>query len=189
LNSSPVWFGFLPVLAFLLMDTLAGKRSALWGALCLGVVEVGYTVALVGAPDYLSVVAFLVLAVFVTASLRTQDDFFFKIHGAVINMVLAAAMLFAWYVLHRAMLLDAADKYGLDKIVAMNPQLDKEVVSETFRVLSAQMPWWLILHSLLTIYAAANWSKWAWAFIRIPGFILCMGVAAIFAEAAVLRGN
>ena len=190
MNSSLVWFGFLPVIAFLVMDAFGGKRQALWSALILGAVEVGYTVAMFGALDYMSLIAFLVLAIFVTASLRTQDDFFFKIHGAVINVVLALAMLIAFYFFHRAMLLDVANKYiGIDKLVAMNPQLDVETVSETFRILSFQLPWWLVLHSLFTIYAAANWSKWAWAFVRIPGFILMLILASAFAQAVVMRGN
>jgi hypothetical protein len=71
----------------------------------------------------------------------------------------------------------------------MEPRLDKEVMLETFRLLSFQLPWWLILHGLLTIYAAANWSKWAWAFVRVPGLFLMLALASIFAEAAVLRAN
>ncbi|HKP95373.1 MAG TPA: septation protein IspZ [Fibrobacteria bacterium] len=190
MNSSLLWFGFLPVVAFLVMDTFAGKRRALWGALILGAVEVGYTIAVFGALDYLSLLAFVVLAVFVAASLRSQDDFFFKIQGAVVNVIFAAAMLIAFYFFHRALLVDAAAKYmDLDKLAAMNPQLDKETMVETFRLLSFQLPWWMILHSLLTVYAAANWGKWAWAFIRIPGFILMLMLASGFAQATVLRGN
>jgi intracellular septation protein len=188
MNSSLVWFGFLPVLAFLVMDAYAGKRKALWGALALGAVEVGYTVAVFGAMDYLSVLAFLILGLFVWISLRTEDDFFFKIHGAVINFVLAAVMLVAFYFFHRALLLDVAEKYiGLDKLVAMNPKLDREIVGETFRILSYQLPLWLVLHSLLTIYAAANWGKWAWAFVRVPGFIFMLVLASGFAQSALIK--
>lgn len=188
MNSSLVWFGFLPVLAFLVMDTYAGKRKALWGALALGSIEVGYTVAVFGAMDYLSVLAFVILGVFVWISLRTEDDFYFKIHGAVINVILAAVMLVAFYFFHRALLLDVAEKYiGLDKLVAMNPKLDREIVGETFRVLSYQLPMWLVLHSLLTIYAAANWGKWTWAFIRVPGFIFMLVLASGFAQSALMK--
>lgn len=190
MNSSLLWFGFLPVVAFLVMDTFSGKRKALWGALILGMFEAGYTIAVFGALDYLSLLAFVVLAVFVVASLRTQDDFFFKIHGAVINVIFAAAMLIAFYGFHRALLVDAANKYlELDKLIAMNPQLEKESMLETFRLLSFQLPWWLILHSLLTIYAAANWGKWAWAFVRVPGFIIMLILASACAQTAAMRGN
>ncbi len=188
MNSNLVWFGFLPVIAFLVLDTYASKRKALWGALSLGAGEAIYSVVQFGAFDYLSLVAFFIMVGFIVASLRTQDDFYFKIHGALINILIAVIMLGAWYIFHKALLLDMANKYiGLDKLIAINPALDKETVSETFRVLSYQLPAWLILHSLITIYAAANWGKWAWASIRVPGFIFTLFLASAFAQSAVFQ--
>ena len=75
----------------------------------------------------------------------------------------------------------------LDALVKANPQLDKETVREVFRVLSFQLPAWLLLHSLLLIYAAANWGKWAWASVRVPGLIIAYVLAFAFAEATVLK--
>lgn len=190
MNSSLIWFGFLPVLAYLLMSSFGGKRQALWGALILGAMEAGYSIAVVGGLDYMSFMAFAILGVSVAVSLRTEDDFFFKISGAVINAIQAVVMLVVFYGFHRAMLLDAAEKYmDLDKLVAANPQLNKEIITETFRVLSFQMPAWLILHALLTVYAAANWSKWAWAFVNLPGLILVLMLAFAFAQVGVLKGS
>jgi hypothetical protein len=190
MNSSLLWFGFLPVLGFLILDSFLGKGRALWGALILGAIETGYTIVLFGALDYLSLFAFVALAASVYASLRSKDEFFFKISGAIVNLFFAAAMLITFYAFHRALLVDAANKYmNLDQLVALNPQLEKEMVLETFRLMSFQLPWWLVLHSLLTIYAAANWGKWAWAFVRVPGFILMLMLASGFAQAAVMRGH
>ena len=42
---------------------------------------------------------------------------------------------------------------------------------------------------MATIYAAANLSKWAWAFVRVPGLIIILVVAFAFAEAGVLQAN
>lgn len=188
MNSSLIWFGFLPVIAFLLISSFGGKRRALWGALVMGGLEAGYSIAVAGGLDYMSVLAFVILGVFVAASLRNDDDFFFKISGAVINAIQAVVMLVAFYAFHRAMLLDAANKYlDLDKLVAANPRLNKEIITETFRVLSFQLPAWLILHALLTVYAAANWSKWAWAFVNLPGLIIVLMLAFAFAEVGALK--
>ena len=185
-----VLFGFLPIIAYLIMDSFTGKRKALWGALCLGAGETAFSIAQYGALDYLSILSFLILGIFVYASIRTEDDFYFKIHGALINILLGVLMLGAWYIFHKALLLDMANKYiGLDQLVALNPSLDKDTVSETFRILSYQLPAWLILHSLFTIYAAANWSKWIWAIIRIPGFIFTLILASAFAQAAVMHAT
>lgn len=190
MNSSLIWFGFLPVVAFLLMSSFGGKRQALWGALILGGLEAGYSIAVVGGLDYMSFMAFAILGLSVAASLRSQDDFYFKISGAVINAIQAVVMLVVFYGFHRAMLLDAAEKYmDLDKLVAANPRLNKEMITETFRVLSFQLPAWLILHALLTVYAAANWGKWTWAFINLPGLLIVLMLAFAFAEVGVLKGS
>jgi len=188
MNSSLIWFGFLPIVAFLLVDAFAGRRRALWAALLLGTLELAYTVSVFGAMDYISVIGFLILAGFVYLSLRRDDDYFFKVHGAVINLLLAAIMLVSWYAFDKALLLDVAEKYvGLDKLVEANPRLDRVSVAATFRVMSVHLPGWLVLHSLLTFSAAANWGKWAWAFVRIPGFILMLIVASAFAQSSILR--
>jgi intracellular septation protein A len=187
MNSFLVWFGILPVAAFLLLGTRNDNRKALWGALALGAFEAGYSIAVAGL-DYLTVTTFLILAVFIGVSLRTRDDFFFKIHGAVTNMATAAAMLGAWYFLHKAMLLDAAEKYiGLDKLAAMSPEMNKEQLTEFFRVLSLHLPVWLVLHGVLTIHAAARWSRWAWALIYVPGLFAVFILAALFAQITALQ--
>lgn len=190
MNSSLIIFGFFPVIAYLLLESFGGKRKALWSALCLGAGETAFSVVHYGALDYLSLFSFLVLGIFVYVSLRTDDDFYFKIYGAFINVLVSIFMLGAWFIFHKALLLDMAIKYvGLDQLVALNPSLNKEILAETFRVLSYQLPGWLILHSLFTIYAAANWNKWIWATIRIPGFIFTLILASAFAQAAVMNSG
>lgn len=185
MNSFLIWFGILPVIGFLALAGRGRQRLALWGALATGALETGYSIAVAGGIDYLTVSTFAIMAVFIAASLRTHDDFFFKIHGAVTNLATAAAMLFAWTVLHKAMLLDAAEKYiGMDKLAAMNPEMGKDQLSEFFRVLSLHLPVWMILHAFLTIHAARYWSRWAWALVYVPGMFFAFLLAAITAQGA-----
>jgi intracellular septation protein A len=182
MNSFLVWFGILPVAAFLLLGARGNNRKALWGALAFGAFELGYSIAVAGL-DYLTLTTFAILAVFIGASLRWRDDFFFKIHGAVTNIATALAMLIAWHFFHKAMLLDAMEKYvGMDKLIAMNPDVNKEQMSEFLRVLSLHLPVWLIMHGALTIHAAARWSRWAWALIYVPGLFATFIIAAVLAQ-------
>lgn len=188
MNSSLLFFGIFPIMGYLALISFGGRRAALWGALILGMIETGYSVLAFGALDYISCLGLSVLAVSVWASLRSEDDFYFKIQGALVNVVTALVMLIAFYGFHRAMLLDAAAKYlDFTKLLAERPELDKDVLTETLRVASFQLPAWLILHALLIIYAAANWGKWAWAFVCVPGLFIAMILGLAFAEASVLR--
>lgn len=188
MSASLVWLGFLPVVAFLCFDSPVAPRRGLWAALALGAMEAGAALAYAsGAPDIASLGAFAVLAGLVALSLRTGDSFYFKIHGPIINALTALVLLGAWYIFNRALLLDVALKeVGLERLAAANPSVGKDAVAEMLRLLSLHLPWWLLLHALLTVYAAANWGKWAWAFVRIPGFFVMLFLASNFAGAAAL---
>lgn len=186
--SSLIPFGFLPVIAFILVDIFAGYRKALWVALAVGAGDLGFTWARAASPDWLGLVLFLMLAGLVLASLRTGDAFYFKIHGALANVLAAAVLLIAWHVFDRALLLDfAAAEMGLDKLAALDPRLTEDLVAEMLRLLSFQMPWWLLLHALFTFYAAVNWGKWAWALVRVPGFLAAVFLASGFTQGAVIE--
>lgn len=184
MNSFLILFAILPVIGFLVLGGRGRERQALWSALALGALELGYSLAVAGI-DYLTVSTFVIMAAFIGMSLRKHDDFYFKIHGALTNLAAAAVMLFAWTVLHKAMLLDAADKYiGLDKLAAMNPELEKDQFVDFLRILSLHFPVWMILHAFLTIHAARYWSRWAWALVYLPGFFVAMILASFSAGLA-----
>ncbi len=184
MGSSMLWLGFLPVLAFVVLESFTGRKKALLCALGLGLGELIYTLWRFGSLDYLTYISFGFLGVFIGLSLKTGNDFYFKIQGALVSLVTAATLLIAWYALDRALLLDMAVKYiGLENLNQANPALTIETLSEILRVLSFHLPFWLILHGLLTIYAAANWSKWAWVAVRVPGFFVMLFLAGNFAAA------
>jgi len=188
MNSFLILFSILPVIVFLALGGRGQERRALWGALALGALELGYSLAVAGI-DYLTVSTFAIMAVFIGMSLRKHDDFYFKIYGAATTLATAGVMLFAWIVLHKAMLLDAAEKYiGVDKLVAMNPGMDKDQLRDFLRVLSLHLPFWLTLHSLLTIHAARHWSRWVWALVYLPGFFAAMILAA-FSSGVAIAGS
>jgi hypothetical protein len=180
-------FGFLPVIAWLVAGSLFGRRPALWAALAAGAFEVGWLSALLRAPDWPGLAAFALLAALISASLRTGDDTWFKIHWPLLSMAAALVLIAAWHLFDRALLLDAAVKgAGLDWLAALDPRLTPDTVAEMLRLLSLQLPWWLLLHALFTLFAAINWGKWTWALVRVPGFLAMLMLASGFIQGAVL---
>jgi hypothetical protein len=184
-------FGFLPVIAWLVAGSLFGSRPALWTALAVGAFEVGWLSSLLGAPDWPGIAAFALLAVLVLASLRTGDDIWFKIHWPLLSIAAALALIVAWHGFDRALLLDAAveaagEGGGLEWLASLDPRLTPDTVAEMLRLLSLQLPWWLLLHALFTLFAAINWGRWTWAVVRVPGFLFMIMLASGFIQGAVL---
>lgn len=189
--SSLIPFGFLPVIAYLITDAFAGHRKALWAALAVGAADYGFSLAAATSQasfDWLGLVGFALLAVLTMASLRSGDAFYFRIHGAVLSILSATVLIVAWHGFGKALLLDmTAKQIGLERLAALDPRLTKDTVAEMLRLLSFQLPWWLLLHALFTIFAAINWSKWTWALVRVPGFLFTILLASAFTQGAVME--
>lgn len=185
--ASLIPFGFLPVIAYLVSDAFFGRRPALWAALAVGSCELGFGVAEAGGIDVLSLAGFALLSGLIAASLRFDDEFYFKIHGPIASILAALVLIVAWHGFNKALLLDvSARHFGLDKLAALDPRLTTESVAEMLRLLSFHLPWWLILHALFTIFAAANWGKWSWAMVRVPGFLFMLLLASSFTQGTVI---
>ncbi len=121
-------------------------------------------------------------------SLWTMNDFYFKIYGALINIFSSLAMLIAWYFFHRALILEMVINSGaLPMLTQANPKIPPEVMQEVIRIFSQQFPIWLILHSFLIIYAAANWSNKAWVWVRVFGFFLVTLISFYFSGIGVIQ--
>src|SRR6185436_12386407 len=165
--------GFLPALIFLLADAFMPKRLALWAALGGTAAALVLLAARQRGVDPAGLGSFALLAALAAASMRARDDFFFKIHGAVLSLLSAAAFLGAWIFAHKALLLEPPLRDELIEMVSGgSPGMSREAAAEVLRLTSMLLPWGMILHALAVFHAAANWGRWAWALARIPGFFL-----------------
>jgi intracellular septation protein A len=136
----------------------------------------------------MTILSLILLGAFLTISLRTMNDFYFKTYGAIVNIISSLAMLVTWYFFHRAMILEMVINSGaLPLLNQANPEIKPESMQEVIRVFSQQFPFWLIIHSLLVIYAAVNWSNKAWVWVRVFGFFLVTFLSFYFSGLGVIE--
>jgi len=174
--------GVLPIIAFLILDSFAGQKKALIGALMMAMGEVVFSLIKFGAIDYLTWIAFGILAIFVGLSLWKKNDIFFKIQGPVINVITAVIIWGALFFLNINLLHDMTEKYmGLEKMASLNPMITPEILKVYLEKVYAQLPAWLLLHAGVTLWAALKWNKWVWAAIRVPGFYIIMFIGMMIA--------
>lgn len=181
MNTSLFWMGLLPIAAYVLVDSFAKKRTALYASLGLGVLELVYTLVQFGRLDYLTFFTFVFLGGFIFLSLRLNNDVYFKIQGAILNIIFALILLCATLFFDTNILLDMTIKYmGLETASTLNPLLSPELLTKMLTAMNIHLPWWLFAHSALTIIAAYRWNKWIWVAIRVPGFYIMLIVMMQF---------
>jgi len=182
MDSSLLIMGVLPIMVFLLIDSLASQKKALISALVMALGEVIFSLIRFGSIDYLTWIAFVTLSLFIGLSIYKQNDIFFKLQGPLISLVTALGIWGAYLFLNKSLLVDMTEKYfGINKLAEMNPHLNKETLRQMLYRINLHLPIWLVIHALLTIGAAFKTNKWVWAAIRVPGFYLILFVGMFIA--------
>ncbi len=168
MNASLFFLGVLPVLLFAILDTKTSKKWAIISATIAGVIEILFSIFYSNGIDFLTVMVLVLLAVSVILSLKMNDSFYFKISGSVSWILFSGIMIFSVIALKEPMLTTMMEKYiGFDELVKSTPNLDVNLFKLMLDKLSFSLPFFIILHSAVAIYAAKFWNRWIWAFLRI----------------------
>ena len=169
MNANVIWLGILPIVLFAILDSRTSKKSAVIAAAVSAAVEVLFSLFYSkGGLDYLTLLAVVILAASVVFSLKKDDTFYFKISGSISWIIFAVVMIVSALLLDKPLLTLMTEKYvGFDQLAKTNPAINIEVIKTLLNKLSASLPFFIILHSAVAIYAAKKWNKWVWLFLRI----------------------
>jgi len=169
MNGNLIWLGILPIILFAILDSRTSKKGSIVSAFIAAIIEVVFSIFYSkSGVDYLTAMVIIILAISVLISLKKDDTFYFKISGSINWIIFSVMMLFSAFVLDIPMLTSMAEKYiGFDEIAKNTPNINVTLFKAMLDKLSVSLPFFIILHSSLTIYAAKKWTTWAWLFIRI----------------------
>lgn len=185
MESSTFWFGIVPVIAFVVLESFAGKRMAIVIALVLACAELVFSLVVYGAIDELTILAFVIVIIAGVISVKTGNDLYFKLQPALVSVATATAFFIYYYLLDRPLLTFMMHKY-LPSMLAQLPADRQALFEGTMRVLSRDFIFWFLLHAVLTAYAAVRLSKWWWFAIRVPGLYLMLFLATFIAVRGVI---
>ncbi len=181
MDSSFLYFGLLPALLFVLIDSFSSKKAAIIGATAMAVLELAFTLIMYGAIDFLSVMAVCFALFFGFLSFKLNNDIYFKLQTPILNTFFAAAFLFSYHILKRPLLTVMMEKYmpGFVANLEATRGIDTSLFMGMLNTLSRDMGIWLLLHSSLTAYAALKLSKWVWFLCRVPLFYVMLFIAVL----------
>ena len=175
-------FGMLAIIAYVIVDSFAGRKKALWSALGLGVVEVAFSLIVAGL-DYITLLSFVIVGVFVLISLKTDNDYYFKVSWALVSLLTGIAIAVVTWGFGKNLFFDMFEKYGfLDMFEKLYPPdiPFRSFLFSWFGNLGKQLPFWLFLHAGI-VFLAAKKNKWIWVIAKVGVGSLLMLIAAILA--------
>jgi len=157
----------VPLLVYILADELWGMKVGLVVAVSIGIIELIITFIREKKLDRFVLVDILLLFVLSALSLFFENDIFFKVKPAMIDMVMVSIISLSLFT-------------PIDPLGAMSHRYLKGVAlndnqKELFRKNLWMMFWMLLVHVLLVLWAAFFMSKEVWAFVSTFLLFIMMG--------------
>lgn len=167
---------FVPLLVFVVVDSLSNTRRAVVWALVVAGLELVWEYATFGELDEFSLVSTLLIAVFGGLALRYNNALFIKFKPVILSLFTALALLITWG-LGKPLLVTAMDRYGQ----ALPAQVQQLAHQPRMQQILARATLYLglgfLLHGGVVAWAALRLGNWGWLITRSAGAYLMMFLA------------
>ncbi|MFC1526700.1 septation protein IspZ [Candidatus Latescibacterota bacterium] len=170
------WFlllDLIPLLVFVILDSLGRLRWAIAGAALAAALEVGYSLLVFGEVDEFSYVSLGLIALFGGLSVKFDNAVYFKFKPVVLNLAMAGVFIVA-YAMGRPLLLMGIERYGETLPAVLQQRLTHPAVRGILERASLNVGFGLIAQAALVGWAAMRLSTWWWFATRSAGFYLMM---------------
>ena len=161
----------VPVLIFVIFDSLGKLKYALIGAVLAAAVELCYSYFLLGGIDALSLIYVSLFLLFGGLSYKFNDPIFFKFKPVVISTVSALIFLVA-YIGGNPLLIMMMEHYAELLPPWAHAQLSQPPWHQVLVRMSFYMIFGLLAHAALIAWVALRYNTWWWLLVRNVGFVI-----------------
>jgi intracellular septation protein A len=159
-----------PLVAYMAFWARGQARWAVGAAIAVAGVELGYNSFQLQMLEPFSLLSFVLYLGLGSWSLRVRDDRPFKLQPVIFEISVAAVLIYYYLVLDTPLLTVIVEEHlGLHEVLAAYQRGYATVYATT---LSRSLPYLLLLHAVLTAWAAWTASTWRWFNIRVFGFYI-----------------
>jgi len=149
--------GLLPIFVFILVDELWSTEAGLVVAVIFGIGQLGYVFIREKRFDRFVLFDTLLLVALGGISIALNDEIFFKLKPALINLIFCAILGFSAFSSKNLLMIYSQRYMGDIKL----PAGAEKAMQQTMKILF----WMMLGYTLLIFYAAFYMKKEAWAFI------------------------
>ncbi len=164
--------GLLPIFVFIMADELWGTDTALIITMVFSIVELFFTWYRTGKFEKFILMDISLIVILGAVSILLNNDIFFKLKPAFVEMILLAVIGFSVYG-KRNLVLEMSKRYLKDVRITKTAEFK---MSATLRVFF----WLTVLHILLVFWSAFYMDEKVWAFISGVLFYLMIGGYFLF---------
>jgi intracellular septation protein A len=178
MSTSILLFGLLPLLVFVILDSLKGMKAGIIGAFILCFLELFYTLYQFGTVDSLTIGTFVLVLIFGFISLKTKNPIFFKLQPAILGLILGLILLICDLFGHNILSLAFA-KYQFAFPEELRAATEDPRFIWALVKLNTYLGLGFLIHSALVAYAALKLSNWWWIIIRGIGLYVMMTICVV----------
>ena len=172
---------FVPLLVFVVLDSLSNVRYAVLGAVLAAALELGYSYFALGSIDSFSILFASFVLLFAGLSYKFDNPVLFKFKPAVIGALSGVAFL-ATSAFFEPLLLTMVDRY----IDLIPTHQQHKMQDPAMRLILARFNLYLgfafPLHAAATAWAALRLSRWGWFAVSGPGLYVVILLTALLAR-------
>ncbi len=169
---------FVPLLVFVVLDSLGNVRYAVIGAVLAAAVELGYSYWALGGIDLFSVAFAAFILLFAGLSYKFNNPLFFKFKPVAIG-ALSGIVFLVTSVFFAPLLLTMLDRY-IDLIpVEQQHKLQRPAVRLILTDFNLYLGFAFLLHAGATGWAAVHLSRWGWFAVSGPGLYAVILLTAL----------
>ena len=163
----------VPLFVFALVETFGSVRAALIAAMVAALGEVLFSYFYFKEIDSFSVASVFLVLLMGGFAYAKESRRIFYLKPALLSLALGGFLLIA-YLLDHHVLLDGITKYGQMFSAEQRNLLEREVMQKVLRLSGLTVGLSLILHGLLSAWAAFKLSRWWWLVISGLGIYVFM---------------
>lgn len=176
MNWSLLLMDFVPLLVFVVVDSLSNMRRAVVWALGVAGLELVWEYATFGALDEFSLASTLLIVVFGGLALRYNNALFIKFKPVILSLFTALALLITWG-LDKPLLVTAMDRYGQALPTQVQQLAHQPRMQQILTKATLYLGFGFLLHGGVVAWAALRLGNWGWLLTRSGGAYLMMFLA------------
>lgn len=180
--TNSMWIaGLIPLIAFAIADVFFGLKTGLIAAFVLAIAEGIWSWYSFGELDQISILSILLIALLGVLAWRRNSPTLFKLQPSFISLVLGIWLIVSW-LSNDSLFVAMAQKYRdlLPEQVAY--ALNHPSYIDFLNRVSLTTGLCLLLHALLSAWAAIKLNTWWWLAIRGVGFYAFCFIAMLLAK-------